>query len=297
MKDRRFVAAGVFWPSKTFYEKPDKDEGGTQSFDGDDARDDVRQQLAAIDDGTLSATQKKALTKAIAMFDDIEDDTDKQDAFVKLLLSVVEEADEDPTEGLELLKAQSGSELLAKLGRPVILPTAQDGEGGTAAIGTRSGNDGEEGRPLFIGGYIKSAAGRVGQLLNMTTWYTMKNRSGTVGGAGVADAVRALKTIPGVRVHLIGHSLGGRGMAACAKALSAARWSRPTPSHCFRGGVFALRIQQGQWTRHPRILPRCDRQRGGTRAVDLHVFVSGYGGGQGILHRITAGRRQRQGDR
>lgn len=222
MKDRRFVAAGVFWPSKTFYEKPDKDEGGTQSFDGDDARDEVRQQLAAIDDGTLSATQKKALTKAIAMFDDIEGDTDKQDAFVKLLLSVVEESDEDPTEGLELLKAQSGSELLAKLGRPVILPTAQDGEGGTAAIGASSGNDGEEGRPLFIGGYIKSAAGRVGQLLNMTTWYTMKNRSGTVGGAGVADAVRALKTIPGVRVHLIGHSLGGRGMAACAKALSAA---------------------------------------------------------------------------
>ena len=48
----------------------------------------------------------------------------------------------------------------------------------------------------------------------------MKNRSGTVGANGVAAAVRELKKIPGVRVHLIGHSLGGRCMAACAKSLS-----------------------------------------------------------------------------
>jgi hypothetical protein len=220
MKDRRFVVGGVFWPSKKFSEGPDKSEGNTQSFDSDDAHDEVRQQLAAIDDGSLRASQKKALAKALELFDEIEDDTDKQDKFVKLLLSIVNEPDADPTEGLEMLKAQSGSELLAKLGRPVILPTVRDGEGGTAAIGSGHGGGSDEGRPLFIGGFIKSAAGRVGQLLNMTTWYTMKNRSGTVGDVGVADAVRALKAIPGLRVHLIGHSLGGRCMAACAKSLS-----------------------------------------------------------------------------
>jgi len=60
----------------------------------------------------------------------------------------------------------------------------------------------------------------VGQLLNMTTWYTMKNRAGLVGENGVAEAVRALRKVPGLRVHLVGHSLGGRCMAACAKALT-----------------------------------------------------------------------------
>ncbi|HEY0930373.1 MAG TPA: hypothetical protein VGE27_10690 [Gemmatimonas sp.] len=220
MKDRRFVVGGVFWPSKKFSEGPDKSEGATQSFDTDDARDEVKQQLEALDDGTLRAPQKKALAKAIELFDDIEDDPAKQDQFVKQLLSIVKEAEPDPTEGFEMLKAQKGSELLDKLGRPVILPTVKDGEGGTAAVGGGA-HGGDEGKPLFIGGFIKSAAGRVGQLLNMTTWYTMKNRSGTVGAAGVADAVRALKAVPGLRVHLIGHSLGGRCMAACAKSLSA----------------------------------------------------------------------------
>ena len=52
------------------------------------------------------------------------------------------------------------------------------------------------------------------------TWYTMKARSGTVGANGVAKAVRALKeAVPNIRLHLVGHSLGGLLMAACAKTL------------------------------------------------------------------------------
>jgi pimeloyl-ACP methyl ester carboxylesterase len=61
---------------------------------------------------------------------------------------------------------------------------------------------------------------QVGQLLNLTTWYLMKDRAGAVGATGVADAVRAVKAArPAVKLHLVGHSLGGRLMAAGAKAL------------------------------------------------------------------------------
>ena len=38
-----------------------------------------------------------------------------------------------------------------------------------------------------------SIFGRIGQFLNLTTWYVMKNRAGVVGAAGVAQAVRDLK--------------------------------------------------------------------------------------------------------
>jgi pimeloyl-ACP methyl ester carboxylesterase len=49
----------------------------------------------------------------------------------------------------------------------------------------------------------------------------MKNRGGVVGAAGVAQAVRDLKTaVPGIKIHLVGHSLGGRLMAGCAKSLA-----------------------------------------------------------------------------
>jgi hypothetical protein len=57
--------------------------------------------------------------------------------------------------------------------------------------------------------------------LNLTTWYVMKNRSGVVGMNGVAQAVRDTRAANGsIKIHLVGHSLGGRLMAGCCKALS-----------------------------------------------------------------------------
>src|SRR5439155_1889863 len=71
-------------------------------------------------------------------------------------------------------------------------------------------------------------AGAVGQFLNLTTWYVMKDRSGAVGASGVADAVRALHAShPNVKIHLVGHSLGGRLIAGCAKALCTAPMVQP----------------------------------------------------------------------
>jgi esterase/lipase superfamily enzyme len=49
----------------------------------------------------------------------------------------------------------------------------------------------------------------------------MKNRCGVVGAAGVAQSVRDLAAAkPSLKIHLVGHSLGGRLMAACAKSLA-----------------------------------------------------------------------------
>ena len=71
-----------------------------------------------------------------------------------------------------------------------------------------------------INSFFDSIFGRINTFLNLTTWYTMKERSGIVGANGVAKAVRDLKAaVPNIRLHLVGHSLGGRLMAACAKSL------------------------------------------------------------------------------
>ncbi|HYP12805.1 MAG TPA: alpha/beta hydrolase, partial [Bryobacteraceae bacterium] len=127
----------------------------------------------------------------------------------------------DPTEGLEQIQSKSGSELLEALRTPIILPTASasDGDGGVASFDSSFVD--EDGSTQGIGSFVSSIFGRVGQFLNMTTWYLMKDRSGNVGKNGVADAVRDFKkNLPAVKVHLVGHSLGGRLMAACAKQLS-----------------------------------------------------------------------------
>ncbi len=220
MASRTFAVGGVMWPAKAFSEGESKDAGGVQNLSADDELEAARAQLMEMRDSDLSAEQRAALDKALAMLDQIEDDSDAQDTFVSLVLSLVDDADDDPTEGLKELKAQRGSDLLGKLRAPIILPTREAGEGGVSSVNAgRVGDD--EGKPMFIGGFFKSVAGRVGQLLNVTTWYMMKNRSGTVGSVGVAAAVRAIKQLPGdVRVHLVGHSLGGRCMAACATSLA-----------------------------------------------------------------------------
>jgi hypothetical protein len=227
---RKIAVAGIFWPSKAFSEGGSEPEAGNvQGLGGTvDEMEATRAQLEQMRDHDVRPDQRATVDRALALLDTLEDDTDKQDEFVQLILSLVDDKESDPTEGLRELKAQAGSDLLAKLGTPIILPTIRDdGEGSTLAVDTGAATS-SEGRPLMVSGFFKSVAGRVGQVLNLTTWYMMKNRSGDVGANGVAAAVRAVKAAhPTLRIHLVGHSLGGRCMAACAKALAADPKVRP----------------------------------------------------------------------
>lgn len=67
----------------------------------------------------------------------------------------------------------------------------------------------------FIRHPIQSAQ----ELLNVTTFYTMKERAGNVGSRGVPALLTAVhQTAPGVRIHLAGHSFGARVVTAAAAA-------------------------------------------------------------------------------
>jgi hypothetical protein len=66
----------------------------------------------------------------------------------------------------------------------------------------------------ILGGALK--------LLNLVTYYTMKDRSATVGTVGLAPFVTAVSAArPMLRVHLMGHSFGARLVSATTKALPA----------------------------------------------------------------------------
>ena len=143
--------------------------------------------------------QRRNLDKAIALLPALEKNPQAQDEFVELVLSLVDPSSVDATEGLPQIRRRPGSEILARLRC-------------TAADGTRG-----------IGDVAGRIAGGVGQFLNLTKWYVMKERSGTVGATGVAEAVRTLRAkYPSLRLHVVGHSLGGRLAASCAKALATA---------------------------------------------------------------------------
>ena len=198
---RAYVVAGVYWPSKTFRESFGEAADGTRGLQNPAlAMADATEQLEELKKDATPA-QRRSLDKASALLPKLEGNPDAQDEFVKHVLSVLSRASLDETEGLPQIRERSGSELLARLEAP-------------SAGGTR--------------GVFGSIAGKVGQFLNLTTWYVMKERSGMVGEKSVAAALRALrKGVPDIRVHLVGHSLGGRLMAACAKSLGVRPKLRP----------------------------------------------------------------------
>ena len=225
--ERKILAAAVYWPSKSYQETFPANSGSVQDADVTAAQmEAVRQQLRELE---VDATdgQKQALEEAIGLLPRLEHDTGAQDQFVSLVLSTipVEDDEGDAMEGLALIRSQRGSELLSLLRRPVLMPARRaaagggDG-GGVASVGEvmpAGGDGGVQGLPSVFG----SILGGAGKLGNMTTWYQMKSRSGVVGETGVARAVRALKSGPlTVKVHLVGHSLGGRLMAGCSRALT-----------------------------------------------------------------------------
>lgn len=190
LADRRFVVAGVYWPSKAFRETFDDDTEGTRSLGDADLMAKVAARLAGLKDSVApSSAAHTAIDRAMVLLPTLQGNPAAQDEFLGLVLSLIGDSDADATEGVEQIRAQPGSELLARI----------DGS-----------------RDVF-----GSIAGRVNQFLNLTTWYLMKDRAGKVGAGGVADAIRRLRSKhPTLKIHLVGHSLGARLVAACSNALA-----------------------------------------------------------------------------
>jgi hypothetical protein len=218
---RNFIVAGVFWPSKPLPESFHSDEGSTQAVD------DEAPQMAAVskklaDLKDVSPEKSAALDRAAALLPTVKDDPVKQNEFAALVLSTLDGSQIDATEGLDRIRQQEGSVMFQKLSGPIVLPTQQpaDSGGGTMAV-SDIGSAGTGGGVQSFGSFFGSILGGIDKFLNLTTWYIMKNRSGIVGGTGVAQAVRDLKASnPKIRLHLVGHSLGGRLIASCAKSLA-----------------------------------------------------------------------------
>jgi hypothetical protein len=188
--NRIFAAAGTYWPSKEFRES----FGTTES---------VHETLSGLRD-CANPDQVSALDHARSLLDAVEINRSAQDNFVASVLSAFDDGRTDSAEGLPLLHLWRGSDLLDRLRTP---QSGTEDEGGIGNI------------PIAA-----PVVGGIDRFLNMISWYSMKNLSGEVGANGVAVSVTAFrKELGNIRIHLAGHSLGGRVMAACCKALGQSR--------------------------------------------------------------------------
>lgn len=218
---RRLALVGVFWPSKKFAET-DLIPGGAASF-AIDPQEHLEHRIDDLLDAFDAADGEARLAEARGLTSSLEDSASARRRFVELIRTAVPDGADDDEDATRTFLDLDAEQLFAQLDDPTLddptwLPPASDGAAGGAAVlgeGDASGAGGSAGAGagFGFGGMVKAAE----RLLNFATYYQMKARAGHVGERGLAPLLREVTT-PQQRVHLVGHSFGGRLVTAAAAA-------------------------------------------------------------------------------
>lgn len=188
--NRKFMAIGVLWPSKKFADK-ELIPGGAAGLETNPNKAEVINECKKLQEFMDSKSKliiqdiRKALEK-----DAEADDISKK--FKNLLESIrgTESTNEDTMPSVDL---NSLNMMLTD-------------DGFWTEANERMGNDGVVPLSLWTG-----ILGGVQNILNITTYYLMKNRSGEIGRIGLNPVIHKIKEIaPEVKIHLVGHSFGAR---------------------------------------------------------------------------------------
>jgi hypothetical protein len=210
LKGRKLAVGGVMWPSMVFPE-PDDKAGAAQSV-GNKAS--YTKRLEALKTG-LKAPQKKRIDKMISLLGEAAKSEQAQLQMVTQLLALVKDLPVEPGNEMKAAYKSATPEALRQaLTVSDTLAVKKPRGGASVGIPTLAAGPAVDGRAQsFLGNIF----GFVPKFLNLTTFLLMFNRSADIGSAGISRAARALKAASkDVRIHLVGHSLGGRAVTACA---------------------------------------------------------------------------------
>ncbi|WP_189833443.1 alpha/beta hydrolase family protein [Streptomyces zaomyceticus] len=112
--------------------------------------------------------------------------------------------------------------------------TATTAAAAAAAAGAGAGAVPAEGFGGGLGRYWKGAR----EVLRQATYYVMKKRAGQVGASGLGPLLgEVARAAPGLRVHLVGHSMGARLVAHALGGLPSG--ARPVASVTLLQGAFS----------------------------------------------------------
>jgi hypothetical protein len=218
LDDRSFAVLALLWPSKRFAEE-ELIAGGGASLAGPPEESELVERLEDLKGTFDDPDADDYLEQAKALIPRLEQDTEAQKELVDLIRSALREDEADDEDASDEFFALPGDEVMARLAIPDVpagtAPVA--GTGGVASVAPPSGGAPPEGGAAGIGDWIKSARNGARNLLNFATYYQMKSRAGTVGQRGAYEVLRATRDAsPELKLHLVGHSFGGRLVAAAA---------------------------------------------------------------------------------
>jgi hypothetical protein len=218
MKTRPAAVLGVFWPSKKWDDDELTTDGVAVAADDTASVNMLLDRLAAIAGETIDANGNAArhpdvdavVARAKHLVPSLAGNSDAREEFVRIVRSFMpQDANAEEPAIDDDLHTLEGDDLLRRLGRRRAgepAPAVNVDEGGVAGIGD------------FLSSAVKGAK----NLLNLVTYYQMKNRAGIVGARGLNDVLRQIRAVRpatgpnALNIHLIGHSFGGRLVAAAA---------------------------------------------------------------------------------
>jgi hypothetical protein len=215
LASRTFAVLGLFWPSKKFADQ-DLIAGGAAGWGSSISNTSLEEQLDILQALVEDKDAEARLEQAKKLIPDLENKATARQEFVTLVRSMLSPPSQVDVDASEEFFQISGEELLQRLKKPVLpVGTAPSGKGGGTAVSPKEHHETGGGvgfQSMF--GNIKMG---VRNLLNLATYYQMKERAGQIGQHGLNQVVRQIrKQSPAIKLHLIGHSFGGRLVSAAA---------------------------------------------------------------------------------
>lgn len=217
--NRTFGVMTMFWPSKKFADEDLIPGGGAANVEESEIDQNILRQLnelkkepVRLGEDVTNPVSDALVEQAKALLPKLESDAAARTQFVLLLRSMLNPNEAHPDDASEEFFTADPEQIFKELSKPILLPSEITGGGAAAVLGGEAAG--------FFGDLFSGTKGGVRRLLNFTTYYKMKERAGTVGRVGLAPALRQIRQqLPQLRIHLIGHSFGGRLVTAAAHAL------------------------------------------------------------------------------
>jgi len=220
MAARKVALVGVIWPAKRFDELMTLTASDAQAVGG------AASTGAAGGGAAEQAAMHAAIDRMAPLFDDagdaeriaslhglvpqLEGSSALQAKFVETLRQLL---DPDGSAAQHQTREDRG-DVFFRGASDVVFKNAQapaNTQGSSSSAQPAAG----AGHAQGLGSAFSKIGNAVTNLLNLTTYFEMKKRAGTVGKNGLAPLIDSLADQV-QRVHLVGHSFGGRLVAAAA---------------------------------------------------------------------------------
>ncbi len=224
---RKCAIIGVFWPSKNFdalIAAQGSVKAGNAAGIGDAVSDPESQEKLVRQLEELKASglfdepaQIQALAEAQALIPDLDTKATARAAFVERLRSLMDPGAANKEDASDIFLTIDPNDLFKRLNIPANAVDASIPRTGQAlALAPSTGGVGT-GQAAGLLDVFKGATAAARNTVSYLSYFMMKERAGHVGSKGVAALIDQLA--PGVaRIHLIGHSFGGRLVTAAALA-------------------------------------------------------------------------------